>query len=65
MAKDERVHSFICDDYARYCFVEYSSLTEVNAIAKRLDTQLSNIEMQVTPIPVSGKIRYMVALKKY
>lgn len=65
MAKDERVHSFICDDYARYCFVEYSSLTEVNAIAKRLDTQLSNIEMQVTPISVSGKIRYMVALKKY
>ena len=43
MAKDERVNSFICDDYARYCFVEYSSLTEVNAIAKRLDAQLSNI----------------------
>ena len=65
MLKDERVHRFICDDYARYCFVEYSSLTEVNAIAKRLDAQLSNIEMQVTPISVSGKIRYMVALKKY
>ena len=50
MLKDERVHNFICDDYARYCFVEYSSLTDVNAIAKRLDAQLSNIEMQVTPI---------------
>lgn len=65
MAKDERVHSFICDDYARYCFVEYSSLTEVNAIAKRLDTQLSDIEMQVTPISVRGEIRYLVSLKKY
>lgn len=65
MLKDERVHSFICDDYARYCFVEYSTLTEVNAIAKRLDAQLSNIEMQVTPLTVRGEIRYMVALKKY
>lgn len=61
MAKDERVNSFICDDYARYCF----SLTEVNAIAKRLDAQLSNINMQVTPIPVRGEIRYLVSLKKY
>ena len=65
MFDDERVHRFICDDYARYCFVEYSSLTKVNAIAKRLDTQLSNIEMQVTPLIVRGEIRYMVALKKY
>lgn len=65
MLKDEKIHSFICDDYARYYFVEYSSLTEVNAIAKRLDAQLSNIEMQVTPVPVRGEIRYMVALKKY
>ena len=65
MLKDERVHNFSCDDYARYCFVEYSSLTDVNAIAKRLDAQLSNIEMQVTPIPVRGEIRYLVSLKKY
>lgn len=62
---DERVHAFICDDYARYCYVEYSSLRQVNAIAKRLDAQLSNIEMQVTPIVVSDAIRYLVALKKY
>ena len=62
---DERVHAFICDDYARYYFVEYSSLWQVNAIANRLDAQLSNIEMQVTPLVVSGAIRYMVALKKY
>lgn len=26
---DERVHAFICDDYARYYFVEYSSLRQV------------------------------------
>lgn len=62
---DERVHAFICDDYARYYFVEYSSLRQVNAIAKRLDAQLSNIKMQVTPLVVSDAIRYMVALKKY
>lgn len=62
---DERVHAFICDDYARYYFVEYSSLRQVNAIAKRLDAQQSNIEMQVTPLVVSDAIRYMVALKKY
>lgn len=62
---DERVHAFICDDYARYYFVEYSSLRQVNAIAKRLDAQLSNIEMHVTPLVVSDAIRYMVALKKY
>lgn len=62
---DERVHTFICDDYARYYFVEYSSLRQVNAIANRLDAQLSNIEMQVTPLVVSDAIRYMVALKKY
>ena len=57
---DERVHAFICDDYARYYFVEYSSLRQVNAIAKRLDAQLSNIKMQVTPLVVSDAIRYMV-----
>lgn len=62
---DERVHAFICDDYARYYFVEYSSLRQVNAIANRLNAQLSNIEMQVTPLVVSDTIRYMVALKKY
>lgn len=62
---DERVHAFICDDYARYYFVEYSSLRQVNAIANRLDAQLNNIEMQVTPLVVSDAIRYMVALKKY
>jgi hypothetical protein len=62
---DERVHAFICDDYARYYFVEYSSLRQVNAIAKRLDAQLSNIKMHVTPLVVSDAIRYMVALKKY
>lgn len=62
---DERVHAFICDDYARYYFVEYSSLRQVNAIANRLNAQLSNIEMQVTPLVVSDAIRYMVALKKY
>lgn len=61
---DERVHAFICDDYARYYFVEYSSLRQVNAIANRLNAQLSNIEMQVTPLVVSDAIRYMVALKK-
>lgn len=62
---DERVHAFICDDYARYYFVEYSSLRQVNAIANRLDAQLNNIEMQVTPLVVGDAIRYMVALKKY
>lgn len=62
---DERVHAFICDDYARYYFVEYSSLRQVNTIANRLNAQLSNIEMQVTPLVVSDAIRYMVALKKY
>lgn len=62
---DERVHAFICDDYARYLFVEYASLQQVNAIANRLHAQLSNIEMQVTPLVVSDVIRYMVALKKY
>lgn len=62
---DERVHAFICDDYARYYFVECSSLRQINAIAKRLDAQLSNIKMQVTPTVVSDAIRYMVALKKY
>lgn len=62
---DERVHAFICDDYARYYFVEYSSLRQVNAIANRLNAQLSNIKMQVMPLVVSDAIRYMVALKKY
>lgn len=62
---DERVHAFICDDYTRYYFVEYSSLRQVNAIANRLNAQLSNIEMQVTPLVVSDAIRYMIALKKY
>lgn len=62
---DERVHAFICDDYARYLFVEYASLQQVNAIANRLHAQLSNIEMQVTPLVVSDEIRYMVSLKKY
>ena len=62
---DERVHAFICDDYAGYYFVEYSSLRQVNAIANRLNVQLSNVEMQVTPLVVSDAIRYMVALKKY
>lgn len=62
---DERVHAFICDDYARYFFVECSSLQQVNTIANRLHAQLSNIEMQVTPLVVSDAIRYMVALKKY
>lgn len=38
---------------------------DINAIAKRLDAQLSNIEMQVTPIPVRSEIRYLVSLKKY
>lgn len=46
-------------------FVECSSLQQVNAIANRLHAQLSNIEMQVTPLVVSDVIRYMVALKKY
>lgn len=46
-------------------FVECSSLQQVNAIANRLNAQLNNIEMQVTPTVVSDAIRYMVALKKY
>lgn len=46
-------------------FVECSSLQQVNTIANRLHAQLSNIDMQVTPLVVSDAIRYMVALKKY
>ena len=46
-------------------FVERLSLQQVNTIANRLHAQLSNIDMQVTPLVVSDAIQYIVALKKY